>query len=306
MKRLALVATVVLMLGLVYWIGFRPGLLIVRTNASGVTVLVDGTPYGETTIDGLAVEVSRGAHFLRLEREGFESIEESILVQGDSVVVVRMLAPLGMVFIEGGTFTMGDDDGAYSERPAHRVTLRPYFMDRTEVSMADYRRFRTRYTPPFDGDGLPATNVTWADATAFCRRQGKRLPTEAEWERACRGSDDRVYANGHRYDSTVARVGKGLYAGPVVVDEHPPGPEGIYHLTGNVWEWCSDWYDRGAYRNGDRDNPSGPREGTRRALRGGAWYSNERYARCTHRPGNFRASKDPSFGFRCAKDTFIE
>ena len=95
MKRLALVATVVLMLGLVYWIGFRPGLLIVRTNASGVTVLVDGTPYGETTIDGLAVEVSRGAHFLRLEREGFESIEESILVPGDSVVVVRMLAPFG-------------------------------------------------------------------------------------------------------------------------------------------------------------------------------------------------------------------
>ncbi len=305
MKRMVSIA-IVLVLGLVYWVWLAPGQLIVRTIPAEVQVSLDGETVGATSGQGLIVQVGRGSHLLRLERDGFEAVEQEIVVSGDSVVVVRTLAPSGMIYIAGGVFTMGDDEGAYSERPAHRVSLRSYYVDRTEVAIASFKAFRPGYVSPFDDDQFPATNVSWGDAAAFCAWNGKRLPSEAEWERACRGSGDHAYSYGDLFDSSAARVGGALESGPVKVGHQAVGLEGTFDLTGNVWEWCADWYDRKAYREGERENPSGPLTGSRRVLRGGAWYSNERFSKCTHRPGNFRAVKDPSFGFRCAKDVLSD
>ena len=302
MKRVVPAGLCFLLLGVAWWLWIYQTRLTVLTLPSAVTVYLDGDPVGKTSGEGLVVRASRGTHLLRFERDGFETVEQEIVVSGHSIVVERTLAPSGMVYIRGGSFTMGDDDGAYSERPGHRVALRPYYIDRTEVSVASFRAYRAAYASAFTGDKIPATNVTWQEAAAYCERKGKRLPTEAEWERACRGSADRAYSYGNRFDASLGRVGHGLDAGPVEIGQFTPGTEGVFDMTGNVWEWCADWYDRKAYRQGDRDNPAGPSTGERRVLRGGAWYSNERFSKCTHRPGNFRAVKDPSFGFRCVRD----
>ncbi len=304
-KRVGFAVTLFLILGVAYW-WLRPGRLVVRTNPANATVKIDGEAVGETTEDGLDLRVSRGRHVLRLEREGSEPVEVEIVIVGESITIERTLAPSGMVFIEGGSFTMGDDDGPFNERPAHRVTLRSFFIDHTEVTIGVFRAHRASYAAPFAGDRMPATNVSWHEAVAFCEWMGKRLPTEAEWERACRGNTDAAYGHAASFDTDRARVGQALDAGPVAVGNYGASTEGVFDLTGNVWEWCADWYDRNAYRHGDRDNPSGSTTGSRRVLRGGAWYSNERFARCTHRPGNFRAVRDPSFGFRCVKDVILE
>ncbi|MBT5831334.1 MAG: SUMF1/EgtB/PvdO family nonheme iron enzyme, partial [Candidatus Latescibacteria bacterium] len=157
------------------------------------------------------------------------------------------------------------------------------------------------YRPAFLGDDLPATNISWQEAQAYCQSVGKRLPTEAEWERACRGGQGYAYEYGMPYDDQMARTGMGLDLGPVEV--HTLGDRGVVGLTGNVWEWCADWYDRDIYRKRLKGSFESPEKGDQHVLRGGAWYSNAQAARCTHRPGNVKKMRDPSFGFRCARDS---
>ncbi len=188
------------------------------------------------------------------------------------VVMVRWASsrvPRDMVLIPAGAFVMGTDETDTQgravefgimkvwfedEHPAHRVVLPAFEMDRDETTNTAYVAFLedTGHSPPphwLNGQppaGLeqhPVVNVSWEDASAYCRWAGKRLPTEPEWEKAARGTDGRRYPWGDAFDPTRANVG-GVTSGTTPVGSYPQGqsPEGVHDLIGNVWEWTADWY----------------------------------------------------------------
>ncbi|MBI3890641.1 MAG: SUMF1/EgtB/PvdO family nonheme iron enzyme [Candidatus Wallbacteria bacterium] len=212
-----------------------------------------------------------------------------------------------MIRIPGGVFTMGADEDRFDEHPAHRVSLSPYSIGKNPVTWGQYRRFcRETGWPapelprwplpgapgwgqycersvgrrplvtgqPFwqPGDDHPVVNVCWEDAQAYCRWASGRLPTEAEWELAARGFDERKNPWGNRpTDSTLANFAS---RGTTAVGSYPLGrsPLGCLDMAGNVWEWCADWYGEHYYENSPSKDPQGPENGCARVLRGGGWY----------------------------------
>ncbi|HEV7821377.1 MAG TPA: SUMF1/EgtB/PvdO family nonheme iron enzyme, partial [Burkholderiales bacterium] len=218
--------------------------------------------------------------------------------------------------IPGGVFMMGNGEDA----PLREVHVDAFYMDVYEVSLSLYARFlkatgsqtTSDYWSEKDlgayGD-RPVIGVSWHEASAYCKWAGKRLPTEAEWEKAARGLDERAYPWGNdepRPD--LASFGKRsdtpLATGvvPVTALANGKSPYGIYNLAGNVAEWVSDWYAE-SYRRGDVRNPTGPAEGTGKLLRGGGWDDAAQALRTTKR---FFASPEDTAddrGFRCAQAT---
>jgi len=295
----------VITVAVVYWLlKPPPGKLIIRTIPSGVQVSLDGRILGTTADTGLVVRIEKtGRYFLELSRSGYETDTSTVWAAPDQMLEIDVvMRPPNMAWIRGGEFVMGWNEGAYNEKPEHKVKLDAYYIDRTEVTVSDFRVYQPNYRPVFDGSDLPATNVSWQEANDYCRSIGKRLPTEAEWERACVGVQGYAYEYGMTYDETLARTGLPLDAGPVDVHTLRVGTRGLIGMTGNVWEWCDNWYDRDIYQkrlDGRNDHLA---VGDQHVLRGGAWYSNAQAARCTHRPGNVKKMRDPSFGFRCARD----
>lgn len=217
-------------------------------------------------------------------------------------------APEGMALIPGGTFMMGSDDGDQDEQPAHEVVISPFYLDIHEVTIAQYRRFIEAtgrpaplfWHPDLDRPDDPVVGVSWFDANDYAAWLGKRLPTEAEWEFAARGG-----SAGARYpwgDSPDRDAANYASFGIVPVKSFPPNGFGLHDMAGNVWEWCSDWYDRDFYRRGPMHNPQGPFEGALKVLRGGAWYCTEDAVRSSNRYYAAPQTQDFSMGFRCAQD----
>jgi formylglycine-generating enzyme required for sulfatase activity len=220
---------------------------------------------------------------------------------------------LDLVRITAGPFTMGGGDEP-DELPRHRVTLSAFSIDRDEVTRSDYAHCVAAgpckaATGARAGDAssrLPVTGVSWLDADAYCRFAGKRLPTEAEWERAARGSDGRRYPWGDAPD--CARANFGNYNGEGRCPENPGRPVEvgryggeIHDLAGNVWEWVADWYEASYYRHSPSRNPVGPATGKKRVVKGGACCSMFGLPRASNRlafPPDYR---DDDLGFRCAK-----
>ena len=281
-----------------------PGRLVVRTVPNGVRVTVNDTFRGVTVDTGLVLTLPVSGHYhMALSRVGFATDTSTIYMGLDEVLEVDVVMKIpGMAYVRGGTFAMGDEAGDYNEKPVHRVSVQAFYIDRTEVTAADFRKFRPNHVPPFAGGKMPAGGISWEEARDYCRSEGKRLPTEAEWERACRGAGDTRYSYGDTYRTDLAQTGRPLDKGPAPAGSFSAGNGGLHDVTGNLWEWCADWYGRDYYQSSPERNPTGPAGGHQHVLRGGAWYSNARYARCAHRPGNIRKDRDPSFGFRCVKD----
>ena len=227
-----------------------------------------------------------------------------------------------MVLIPAGNFQMGSDDGEDDEKPVHTVYADAFYMDKYEVTNAQYRRFvqATKYSEPtgygyvdgewrggfrpwsdnrFSGDDQPVVCVSWADAQAYAEWAGKRLPTEAEWEKAARGGlIGMEYPCGNEIAEENANYGDNI-GNATPVDSYPPNSYGLYDMAGNVWEWCADWYDENYYANSVSLNPIGPDSGTVRVLRGGSWYYNPFALRVAFR-FNFNPSLTYSLvGFRC-------
>ena len=238
---------------------------------------------------------------------------------------VSRTAPEGMVEIPAGEFSMGrselnsDDESGMRPRillddiPAHRVRLDALWMDAAEVTHADYADFVTaagRRAPYHWPDGkmpetladIPIYNVDWDDAQAFCAWKGKRLPTEAEWERAARGGlDEASYPWGDdKPDRTRARFATPL--GPGQVGQHPPNAFGLHDMAGNVAEWCSDWFERTYYESSPAENPQGPAEGMYRIVRGGAWSNGSNRITVFFRNWVRPNQRTPNLGFRCVQD----
>lgn len=347
-------------------------------------------------------------------------------------VAVRAADPVpppGMVYVPAGEFLMGSDEGNFDERPAHRVRLPAYFIDRHEVTVTDFNtyvratdaydeiegpwfrvstaacvellvRYEQRYGVTFAGfrpvepaeraaaerltrDAMrwkaavaalrvllgknralaegpaadlvaapavqaliqsearqPIRFVAWRDAANYARWAGKRLPTEAEWEKAARGTDGRLYPWGNTWDPAKARAGLDVDAGPTVVGSHPSGasPYGCLDMSGNVWEWCEDWFGEFYYRecadgvidpkgpaglpNGELPAPDpkanhlrnaykqGRETDTRKIVRGGCWVAGAGMIGQTefNNRGSRRMWSNPNYwsedtGFRCARNT---
>ncbi len=208
--------------------------------------------------------------------------------------------PEGMIYIPGGSFTMGGDSGDLDERPPHTVHVSGFYLDRHEVTVRQYRRFMEAtahpapdyWQPELDRRKDPVVGVSWHDAAAYASWAGKRLPTEAEWEYAAQHESD----NGTGPPS--ANTGS---FGIAPVMSFAPGGSGLYDMIGNVWEWCADWYGSDYYTFSKKADPRGPVTGTHKVLRGGAWYSSPDDARPHNR---FYALPDTggySIGFRCAQ-----
>ena len=241
-----------------------------------------------------------------------------------------------LVRVPGATFTMGSDDGAFDERPAHRVRVGDLLIDRFEVTNARFDAFvrQTGYRsqgPWRRGAGAgadqhPVRFVTWFDATAYCDHVGRVLPTEAQWELAARGPDGNTWPWGEQWCSGCARTDAGVDDGPTDVGSFPQGagPSGAEDLAGNAWEWVADWYDRHYYESFDPDEvavePAGPPDGaepeprfvqtntaagnersTLKAIRGGGWSSQgAEYARGSRRMWGNPQTWLNDTGFRCA------
>ena len=232
-----------------------------------------------------------------------------------------MVEDKAMALIPAGEFHMGDpfNEGAADERPRHTVYLDAFYIDIYEVTNAQYQKFMDAvgYAGPaywnnssYNAPEQPVVGVSWHDAVAYAEWAGKRLPTEAEWEKAARGGligkrypwgDEAhdaggVYrANYYAGDNSAADGYE--YAAPV--GSFPSNGYGLYDMAGNVWEWCADGYDSSYYANSPRNNPLGPGSGSSRVLRGGSWFDITYHLRVS-----YRSYDDPTrtyyyVGFRC-------
>ncbi len=218
-----------------------------------------------------------------------------------------------MVLITEGVFIMGNSKSRKDERPTHKVYLKAFYIDRHETTNAEYREFFratghrvTSY--PFEKDfgkeQQPVVGVSWSDAVAYCRWAGKRLPTEAEWEKAARGTEGFIYPWGNNWQPEYANsrlselnctTGAGKYQLGISV-------YGIFDMAGNVWEWCADYYHATYYPNSPYHDPRGPKKGVFRALRGGSWSDDFFNLRTAARRGAKPSTRLNNIGFRCAKD----
>jgi len=232
--------------------------------------------------------------------------------------------PQNMVFIKGECFQMGDvyGEGQNNEIPAHEVCVDDFFMDKYEVSQKKFLATLgfnpSRFT---DCESCPVENVTWLDASRYCRKDdGKRLPTEAEWEFAAReggkkvrfgsgtdvlGPDQANFDGRKQFQEPYSREGE-FRKKTVPVESLAANAVGLYGMSGNVWEWVSDWYDRNYWRSsyyetGPKANPDGPFMGRSRVLRGGSWNDVPGKLRASYRYFTAPGDRRDTVGFRCVK-----
>ena len=230
--------------------------------------------------------------------------EEELLAQQQQTIDIPM------VYVEGGTFTMGassnDADANDDEKPAHRVTVSSFYIGKYEVTQAQWKAVMGTNPSNWKGDNLPVEQVSWDDVQEFIRKlnakTGKtyRLPTEAEWEFAARGGNS---SRGYKYSGSNDLNSVVWYYDNSGSKTHPVGTKspnelGIYDMTGNVWEWCSDWYDSSYYSSAAQTNPKGPTSGSARVLRGGGWDNSARRCRVSGRGSSYPGIRIYYIGFR--------
>lgn len=224
-----------------------------------------------------------------------------------------------MVQVPEGPFTMGSNDGDPDEAPEHQVFLKGFYIDKKEVSQEEYMRFAKMTKRPmpkievFEDDQskvlkpeLVAMSVSWEDAKAYCKWAGKRLPTEAEWEKAGRGEGRRKYPWGDKFTTGSANVDGAedgyKYLAPPGSFEAGRSPYGLYDMTGNVAEWVEDSYEETIYKKAVYRDPKGPDDGQLKVVRGGSWRETEQNARLSKRFAAKYWRTDITIGIRCAGD----
>ena len=216
-----------------------------------------------------------------------------------------------MVYVEGGTFMMGataeqGSDADIDEMPVHKVKLSSFSIGRYEVTQEEWQAVMGSNPSDFKGPKRPVENVSWNDCQEFIRKlnvmTGRRfrLPTEAEWEYSARGGNrSRGYKlAGSDYPNSVAWTTDNSGNQTNEVGCKQPNELGLYDMSGNVWEWCNDWY--GSYSSSTQTNPTGPSSGSFRVYRGGSWINYARDCRVSHR-NRYTPGQPTYFGFRLAK-----
>ena len=309
------------------------GAVDISSSPSLATVYVDGVEKGQTPL--ILQNILVGPHKLVFKKEGYNTIGMDIeITEGENnsysatLAVKDSKAPVHanvsrksysvngvqfvMIEVEGGTFTMGatEDQGneAYNgERPTHKVTLSSYSIGETEVTQELWQAVMGANPSNFTGNKQrPVEMVSWGDCQVFIKKlnqlTGKnfRLPTEAEWEYAARGGSA---SKGYKYSGGNMVHNVGWYTENAMLTTHAvkvkqPNELGIYDMSGNVFEWCSDWFSR--YSSADQTNPTGPSTGSHRVLRGGCWDVNDKYCRAAYRGIMPPDSRYNFIGFRLA------
>ena len=241
---------------------------------------------------------------------------------GESLPVVpiksRVAQPDGMVqvYVPAGKFMIGSDDpDDKKSNPVHVVYLDAYWVDQTEVSRGMYNvcvrasgcpPIRKQHDPSIDDPAYsmyPVIYIKWEYAQMYCHWAGRRLPTEAEWEKAARGTDGRLFPWGDSPPTIALANFNNNIGGLMPVDRYPLGasPYGALNMAGNVREWVSDWYEPFYYRRSSGINPPGPETGTTKSLRGGSFLDDERQLRAFNRFNHDPGSPGNNRGFRCVE-----
>ena len=271
---------------------------------------------GNYTIEITANGYAPKTKSLTINEQQITSLDVTLKKGSANDQSVNNVLSIDWVWVEGGSFEMGctseqsncDND----EKPVHEVYVDGFYMSKYEVTFAQYDRFceeTGRRKPDDEGWGRgnrPVINVNWNDAVAFCKwLSGKtgttiRLPTEAEWEYAARGgkkSHGYKYAGSNNVDA-VAWYSENSGNKTHLVGQKQPNELGLYDMSGNVWEWCQDWYDKNYYSRSPRNNPKGPSSSAYRVLRGGGWSELQKGLRCSNRYFNFPDKRYYINGFR--------
>ncbi|MGH7492674.1 MAG: SUMF1/EgtB/PvdO family nonheme iron enzyme [bacterium] len=293
-------------------------------------------PLGEVAIGArgyrFGEQLRPGRWTVTAQATGYQSIGKTFdVVAGQTQEIVLKLEihdippptpPPGMAYVQAGRFLMGSTNGASDEKPEHEVYVDAFFMDNTEVTVAQYQAFvqARQYREPgtwpkqLQHPNFPVINVSWDDASAYAQWKGKKLPSEAQWEYAARGGHTGLdgkpkyeYPWGNEIDTSKAKYYEASSSSDWekelrAVGSYQPNAFGLYDLAGNVWEWCQDWYDENYYTNSPSSNPAGPATGTQRVLRGGAWDDDPTGLRCADRSGDGPAVRYHNVGFRCVQD----
>jgi formylglycine-generating enzyme required for sulfatase activity/regulator of sirC expression with transglutaminase-like and TPR domain len=246
---------------------------------------------------------------------------------------IGQVAPTGMVEIPKGFFIMGDDHHGDDEAPRHKVFLDTFYIDKYEVSAAEYAEFlntmpeterfyaankfgviekRGQFVPRSGLEEFPANNVSWFGAAAYCQWKNKRLPTEAEWEKAARGSEGFLFPWGNepispkksRYNMKWTEQIQHRVMVPVTSLPEGQSPYGVFNMLGNVKEWVDDWYDREYYKEeSHKTNPKGQIGGEYKVLKGGSWRDLRSFVYASFRNNSYPAAMVEDYGFRCAWST---
>ena len=302
------------------------GSIELTPNVSGAEIYLSGEPLGEETRQGHLMRIDRvpvGAVRLRLGKKGYKDwirevrvrVGKTTRVDADLVAVGPPSAPhrIGagldaMVYVPAGWFIMGSNSWAKDEKPRRRVYLDKFFIDKYPVTNVRFRSFekpKTDYGSKFNGAGQPVVGVTWYQARDYCGSVGKRLPTEAEWEKTARGVDGRRYPWGNDWDPSkvIWSNNSGGKTHPVdrTYNTHR-SPYGAVDMSGNVWQWVGDWFKADYYWTAPDRNPKGPASSSRRVFRGGSW----NFINPTDFRAALRGRPPPGYwgndlGFRCAK-----
>ncbi len=230
-----------------------------------------------------------------------------------------------MVYVPAGDFTMGSNDGNSNEKPVHTVYLDGFWIDKFEVTNILYKKCvdagkcqrpsetssekRSSYYGNATFDSYPVIFVSSIDASAFCAWANKRLPTEAQWEKAARGTDGRIYPWGNSLNKNLLNSIEGGLRDTTAVGSYPGGasPYGAMDMAGNVWEWVADWYAENYYSISPRNNPQGPSLTQERIIRGGSWRGGfdtrgiYNYMRAAFRYNIDPGTKTDAIGFRCVE-----
>ena len=250
-------------------------------------------------------EVPVGTYKLKVTKKGFKTHTEDIRLTDGATERKSVKLDEGAdvsgdyIFVQGGSFT----------REGNRVTVSDFYIGKTEVTQAQYQAVMGKNPSHFKGDNLPVESVSWHDAVEFCKKLSQkegvtyRLPTEAEWEYAARGGNQ---SKGFEYSGSSSIDGVAWYSSNSGSKTQPVGTKqpnelGIYDMSGNVWEWCSDWYDSNYYKNSPSNNPTGPSSGSFRVLRGGSWGSRAKSCRVAYRNYSGPERRFDRSGFRVVR-----
>jgi formylglycine-generating enzyme required for sulfatase activity/serine/threonine protein kinase len=250
-------------------------------------------------------------------------VTDTAILEANLTPPIRITEDTGltMALVPAGEFQMGSESGEDDEKPVHAVYLDAYSVDLTEVTVSEYQACVTTgvcraafLSSANSAPDYPVTGVSWDDAQTYCKWAGGRLPTEAEWEKAARGTDGRLYPWGNDFDGLKLNFCDlncnsefaNQYFNDGFRDMSPVGSflngasfYGLLDMAGNVWEWVMDWYEAGYYSNSPARNPSGPSTGKGRVIRGGAFDSARSIARTTYREYILQSQRRGDVGFRC-------